>query len=72
MLTRCFRMPFPKEEASANTSKTLMDATVLAKSMETLLRNLRDKKESAKSMKIERRDLEQIAARQRICFFPPL
>jgi transcriptional regulator with XRE-family HTH domain len=53
---------FPKDDATAATAKTLMDASVLARSMETLLKNLRDKKDSKKSMEIERKDLEKVAA----------
>ena len=54
---------FPGDDASpATTAKALMDATVFARTMQTLLKNLRDKKDSKKSMEIERQDLEKIAA----------
>jgi len=53
---------FPKDETLAARTKTLADATGLARFMETALKNMRDKKDSKKSMEIERKDLEKVAA----------
>ena len=52
---------FPKEGEMV-TSKTLVDTTGLARFMETALKNMRDKKDSKKSLEIERKDLEKVAA----------
>lgn len=53
---------FPKDDAAL--AKTLVDTTGLARFMETALKNLRDKKDSKKSLEIERKDLEKVASRQ--------
>ncbi len=55
---------FPKDEVAFARTKTLVDTTGLARFMETALKNLRDNKPSKKSMEIERKDLEKVAAYQ--------